>query len=167
MENNRPIGKIIKYLLGGALFALPFFVFGYSDTTTHPALTQEILKFYNEFYSYQPVNNEDAQEIIQGSIDEDSGTRWLYHFYDPVYNRGLVLKGSLSTEERELAFGAGCIKSEWKNSNEWAQNTLLQSGQEYSLTAGIFTDLFTSDDDYSWDRAIYDYAWKDKKRGLR
>ena len=167
MENNRPIDKIIKYLLGGTLFVIPFFVFGYSDTTTHPALTQEILKFYNESYSYQQINNEDAQEIIQGSVDEDSGTRWLYHFYDPVYKRGLVLEGSLSTEELGLAFVAGGARSKWKSSKEWAQNTLLQGDREYSLTAGIFTDLFISDDDYSWERAIYDYAWKDKERGLR
>ena len=168
MENFRYVIANKKlFVIGGTLFVLPFFAFGYSDTTTHPALTQEILKFYNESYSYQQINNEDAQEIIQGSVDEDSGTRWLYHFYDPVYNRGLVLDGSLTTEELSLAFVAGGPKSKWKSSKDWAENTLLQGDREYSLTAGILTDLFTSDNDYSWERAIYDYAWKDKKRGLQ
>jgi|GEM_PF-4474245 len=167
MEDSRFI-KIFRIVtLGGILFVIPFFVSGYDDITTHPALTQEVLNFYNKSYTYEQISYDDIQEVIQGSKDEDSGTRWLYHFYDPVYERGLVLKGSLSTEELGLAFVAGSPKSEWKSSKEWAENTLLQGDREYSLTAGILTNLFTSDDDYSWERAIYDYAWKDKKRGLR
>lgn len=167
MENSRFLIPKNALIIGGILFAIPFFVFSYDDRTTHPALTQEIIKLYNHYYEDRPINIADAEDIIQGSIDEDGGTRPLHHFYDPVYNRGLVFDSSLTTEEARLAFIAGGAKSEWKSSKEWAENTLLQGGREYSPTAGIFTDLFISDDDYSWERAIYDYAWKDKKRGLQ
>lgn len=60
---------------------LPFFTSAYDDKTTHPALTQEIVKFFNISYPEKQINSADAEKIIQGSVEEDAGTRWLYHFY--------------------------------------------------------------------------------------
>src|SRR3989338_205672 len=104
MENSRFLIKSFYTIIwGGTLFVLPFFTFGYDDKTTHPALTQEIVKFFNASYPEKQINNTDAEKIIQGSIDEDTQTRWLYHFYDPVYNRGLVLEDDAFPKDPNLA----------------------------------------------------------------
>jgi len=145
---------------------LPFFTFGYDDKTTHPALTQEIVKFFNASYPEKQINNTDAEKIIQGSIDEDTQTRWLYHFYDPVYNRGLVLEDDAFPKDPNLALVASGAKSEWESSKTWGTNSELQSGIIENLSAGIFTEYFSGNKDYSWNRAIYEYAWEDKNRGL-
>ncbi len=169
MENIRNVKYLKTWIvLGGTLFVFPFFIWGYSDTTTHPALTQEILNFYNKSYPERQIDSGVMEEIIQGSIDEDNGTRWLYHFYDPIYNRGLTLETNSSINNPDLAYIGGTnLKREWESSKEWAKNTSLQSGGITSALAGIFTDFFSSNTDYSWDRAIYDYTWGDEKRGLR
>jgi hypothetical protein len=148
MENSRPI-KFIKILfIGGTLFALPFFMLAYDDKTTHPALTQEMVELFNQKFQSLKVSDEDKELIIQGSIDEDLVPRWMQHFYDPVYNRGLTILGK-----------------KWMSSKEWAQNTLAQAGLNGFL-AGTLTSYFSDEDDYSWGRAIYEYAWGNKKRGL-
>ena len=169
MENLRVVKPFLISMIGGTLFVLPFFVSGYDDTTTHRALTQEIINFFNYSYPDYEIPRSDGEEIIQGSEDEDSDTRWLYHFFDPVNNRGLVLETEAPYKDPELAYigAAADLQKEWESSKEWAENTLLQGNREDSLFAGMFTDLFSDDDDYSWERAIYDYSWIDKNRGLR
>ena len=148
MENSRLIKLFQTIFIGGTLLVLPFFGFAYDDKTTHPALTQEIVKFFNQSFSDQKINDENIELIIQGSIDEDSGIRWMRHFYDPVYNRGLVSAGT-----------------SWISSKEWAENTKAQAGVENAF-AGITKPFFSGEEDYSWDRAVYEYAWGNKDRGL-
>ncbi|OGH80891.1 MAG: hypothetical protein A3I29_00625 [Candidatus Magasanikbacteria bacterium RIFCSPLOWO2_02_FULL_44_11] len=166
MENKRNIKFVLLFIWGGTLFVLPFFTFGYDDKTTHPALTQEIVKFFNASFPEKQILSADAEKIIQGSIDEDAETRWLYHFYDPVYNRGLVLEDDAFPKDPNLALVASGARSEWESSKVWGTNSELQSGLMENLSAGIFTEYFSGDEDYSWDRAIYEYAWEDKNRGL-
>jgi len=112
MENKRNIKFVLLFIWGGTLFVLPFFTFGYDDKTTHPALTQEIVKFFNASFPEKQILSADAEKIIQGSIDEDAETRWLYHFYDPVYNRGLVLEDDAFPKDPNLALVASGAKSE-------------------------------------------------------
>jgi parallel beta-helix repeat protein len=145
----------------------PFFVFAYDDKTTHPALTQETVSFFNLSYPSSIISEGGKELIIQGSIDEDSGTRWMHHFYDPVHQRGLVFEDSKLQKYPELAAIAAGVKSEWESSKEWAENTSLQRGRIAGIAGGIFTDYFSGSNDYSWDRAIYDYAWGDRNRGLK
>ncbi len=125
----------------------PLFVSGYDDKTTHPVLTQEIVNFYN-LTSPNKLPSDETEKIIQGSIDEDLGIRWMHHFYDPVHNRGFT------------------YYAEWMNAKEWAVNTKAQSGFTDSAFAGVLKDFFSGVKDYSWDRAIYEYAWGDKNRGF-
>lgn len=83
--------KTIKNLIilsGGMVLASVFLSLAYSPQTTHPDLTREIIDFY-ELSGGRKLTDEQKQWIIQGSIDEDSGTKWLNHFYDPVFERGL------------------------------------------------------------------------------
>src|SRR3989344_9179103 len=108
MENSRLIKSI--FLLGALLIATPFFVSSYDDHTTHPALTQEIITFYNLAFPKRNIPDADAAYIIQGSIDEDRDGRWTRHFYDPVHHRGLSYLGT-----------------QWQSAKAWAGDTLAQA----------------------------------------
>ncbi len=112
----------------------------YENTTTHRAITSEAVKFFNYFYSTDQLTNEERLAVVKGSSDEDMAPRWLNHFYDPISNTGL--RGM-------------------RSSKVWAQDTEAQA-----IHRGIWSDFFSSPTDYSWDRAVYDYAWGDKNRGL-
>ena len=148
MENKRNIRLVINFIIMGTLLVLPLFSFAYADKTTHPALTNEIVKFFNIHYSDLKLDDKEKELIVQGSIDEDAFGRWMQHYYDPVYNRGLILL------------------KKWQSSKEWAKDTKAQAGFMNRPFAGSIRAFYTSEDDYSWDRAVYEYVWGDKERGL-
>lgn len=60
----------------------------YDDETTHPALTSEIVNFYNTLYPNDALSEEEKAWIVKGSIEEDTSPRWMNHFYDPIYKEG-------------------------------------------------------------------------------
>ena len=78
--------KYVIFML--ALAFIPALVFGYSNKTTHPFLTGEAIKLF-ENTTGQQLSETEKSAIKNGSIEEDNGVRWLEHFYDPVNNRGL------------------------------------------------------------------------------
>lgn len=138
-----------KYLKGGALLGaflittIP--VFAYNQEFTHPALTDEIVDFYNLSFPSNKLSAEDKKWLIQGSIDEDIGERPLFHFYDPVYNRGIV----------------------FLSSKEWALKDHAQADYYNRQLAGLISVTNTeSNADYSYDRAVQDYARGDRKRAM-
>lgn len=152
MENQDVIRKIL--FLWALLLAMPIFVSSYDDHTTHPALTQEIIKFYNLKFPEKNISDAEAESVIQGSIDEDLNSRWLRHFYDPVHNRGLSYVGT-----------------QWQSAKGWAMDTLAQATLRIQdmpkrTLYGKVKDVFSGETDYSWNRAVYEYAWGDKERGL-
>src|SRR3990167_8826268 len=90
------INKNLIIILTGGLFLISGFLWltlgntnalAYSDTTTHPDLTREIISFY-ELSTGKKFTDEQKQWVISGSIEEDRSPRWVNHFYDPVYERG-------------------------------------------------------------------------------
>jgi hypothetical protein len=74
---------------------IPILSGAFSPGTTHPAITSQGIDFYNNF-SEQKITGSKVSWMVQGSMEEDSDTRSLYHFYDPVNNRGI--KGSMSAK---------------------------------------------------------------------
>src|SRR3989344_2261714 len=152
MENHRFV-KYFTILLGGMLFfGIPLFSSAYSNKTTHPALTDKIIDHFNRFYSDRALSISEKELVNLGSKEEDEETRWLQHFYDPIYNRGLVT-----------------LEKEWENAKSWSQNTLTQASEDgvwKDSTYGSIFSLFSSDSDFSWERAIYEYAWGDKNRAM-
>lgn len=148
MENKRIIKPLINFIIMGILLVFPLFSFAYSDKTTHPALTSEIVKFFNIHYSDLELNDNEKEFIVQGSVDEDTFGRWMRHYYDPVYNRGIT------------------VVKKWQSSKEWSQDSKAQAGIIDSAFAGSLKAQFSGDDDYSWERSIYEYVWGDKERGL-
>ena len=102
MENFRYVKIVKAFIFIGIFFLFPLVSFAYSDKTTHPALTNEIVKFFNIHYPDLEIDDKERELIVQGSIDEDSFGRWMRHYYDPVYNRGIT------------------VAKKWQSSKEWS-----------------------------------------------
>ena len=152
------------------LLFFPFNVFAYDNLTTHPALTSEIVKFYNNFYSSK-ITEEEKQRIIEGSIKEDEPlTRTLNHFYDPVYQKGL------SGEINAGAFTPflKILKPFIKNAKEWAQNSYAQAnflGEAYrNALLNPYAQITKNAVDilsvHTWEKAIYNYILGNKKQAF-
>lgn len=145
MENKRILIALIFFYV-----AVPSVLFAYG-VETHKAISDSIIKTYEDkngdtFTAYE------TQLIINGSAEEDNGTRPLQHFFDPLNDRGLsVLKT-------------------WLSSRIWAQDTEAQGNYcDWGICSkriGYSDKYFSSPTDYSWDRAIYEYAHGDKNRAL-
>jgi len=144
-----------KLILGGVLlgaFLVPFSAFGYSQNTTHPALTDEIVDFYNLSFKDNTITQEEKQWLIKGSIDEDDGGRFFSHFYDPIYDRGL---------QSVFTVGVPTISSK-----KWAMGDTQKSFYNGQLTGYAAISGADSIHDFSYDRALKDYAKGDKQRAF-
>ncbi len=146
MENR----KFVVLALG-IIFVIsaPSVVFAYEPTATHKGLTRDLIRYYERFYPNTFTDNE-KQAIEKGAVEEDAPEiRAAHHFYDPIYNNGL--------------------EGVFSSSKEWAQDTSAQAEWSASYLAAlgnVTRPYFSSQTDYSWDRAIYEYAHGDKARGL-
>lgn len=134
--------------MSGTFLCVPIFVFAYNDKTTHPELTGAIVDLYNSEFSNK-IGNRDRLFVVKGSIEEDTFGRWMRHFYDPVYEKGLAYLGN------------------WQSSKGWAQDHKAQAklDPKMFLLAAAFKP-FSGSTDYSWERSVYEYAWGSKERGL-
>src|SRR3989344_977128 len=147
MENYPTL--IRKLTLGGALISALLItsnsVFAYNQDKTHPALTDEIVDFYNLNFPDKKLTNQEKQWLIQGAIEEDSGERPIFHFYDPVYNRGIA----------------------HFSSKEWALKSSVQANYYNSQLTG-FAAISGGDsvNDFSYKRALNDYAKGDRERAF-
>jgi len=136
---------LIILILTGLVISGP--VFSYDDLTTHPALTDEIVDFYNLFFD-EEITEEEKEWIIDGAMSEDTPPRWINHFYDPINKVGW------SGEKTGIwpAFSIKYFSSKLLSNNapvsslNWLHNYNLQS--EYGLYEG----------DHTWERALYEYA---------
>jgi len=132
------------------MLSIPIFnIRAYDAETTHPALTQEVIKLFESQYSQYPLSEKEKNILEKGSAEEDSPTfRCLAHFYDPIYEQGLY--GNITTKK-------------------WAEATKIQAVLDLKYTAllaNISQNLFTSETDFSFDRAVFEYVHGDKLRGL-
>ena len=65
-------------------------VFCYDSELAHPNIAQLAALLYNKNNPERKLTLEEINWLMQGAKDEDTPTRWLNHFYDPVYNVGLL-----------------------------------------------------------------------------
>ncbi len=105
---------------------------------THEGLTHTLVQKYEKLRG-DVFTSEQETAIVRGSNEEDDSFRFKYHFYDPINNRGL--------------WGRLRSSKEWVN-DQTAQGGSLNSWQSY----------FARPDDYTWDRAVFDYAYGDTVR---
>ncbi|MDI6733934.1 MAG: hypothetical protein QMD50_00365 [Patescibacteria group bacterium] len=144
--------KII-FLILSFLF-IPFnFIFAY-NTETHAYLTKEIIDFYNSNFKTASISKNFEDDLINGSRHEDIFPRWMNHFYDPVYDRGL----------------SSIILGNWEKSKDWAENENSQNNIIYKVSylPGYLLGIFgkKEEQDYSvftWQKAI-DY-WLEGRKG--
>ena len=150
MANFRFI--ILSFLILAGIFPIPAFAY---DRATHEGITQAIVQGYEKLHG-NALGSSEKQRIIGGSSAEDDDWRFLNHFYDPINYRGLTVLG--------VSLGAP--------SEAWAHDTRGQASWRcvayFPCSHDIeYNDkLFSSPTDYSWNRAIYEYVYGDKQRGL-
>ena len=68
MENLRHLNRIF-FIGAGILLVFPLFVYGYADTTTHPALTSEAVNLFNAAYPRQALIDEEKPRSMRGSTE--------------------------------------------------------------------------------------------------
>lgn len=134
------------------LFACAQTAFGYSDTTTHPALTDEIVDFYNLNFG-QKLTVEEKEWIVQGSMEEDTPPRWINHFLDPISREGWTGEhtGVFSSSTLQAFSAIALFHEEPAAADKWAHDQALQS--KYGAYKGNRT----------WERALYEYVNGNKK----
>ncbi len=145
---------IYKLVLGGALIGSAFFISSnltqsYDSVNTHPALTSEVVKFYNLNFPGKALSENDRNWLIKGATDEDTPPRWLNHFYDPVHQEGWL--GYTTSKEWALSSGK---QQALANISSGGINAL----KKY-LDNGAYAD-------YSYERALADYATGNRKRAM-
>ncbi len=145
MENPRAL--VLFAVLGVAV--LPQLALAYARET-HKGLTEATIKAYEQVYA-GTLDSAQEQRMIQGSWDEDDDWRFMRHFYDPVNTQGLL--------------------GQYLTSKVWAQDTEGQGNYNcyadwlcHGPHIGYSDKFFSSPTDFSWDRAIYEYAYGDKVR---
>jgi hypothetical protein len=164
---KKPIILICIFLVG--LFYVNQDILAYSNSTTHPALTREIIKYYNSYFN-KSVSNDDVEVIVGGSIKEDEPVvRTLNHFYDPNNGKGLnVSNTGLASSIYGFLIPFSRSAKDWAN-DSFAQANFL--GEFYANSAlNPYARLTQNSIDiqttYTWDKAIYKYIVGDKKSAL-
>ncbi|MEK9132178.1 MAG: lamin tail domain-containing protein [Patescibacteria group bacterium] len=146
----------IFYLTSIALLSIFLFskVFSYSPHYTHPDLTEQMAKLFNNINknSERAVTGEEIQWMRQGAIDEDEPARWINHFYNPINGQGWTgSRFGYLTPEQGLATVADIAAREPIPSIDWVTNQDYQSA--YGRQFGNQT----------WQKAIKAFADGDKK----
>ncbi len=108
-------------------------VFCYDTNIAHPGIAELAVKQYNQNNS-QKISVEQLGWIKTGAIEEDEPTRWLNHFYDPVYNRGLYF-GKQHDSAKVWAKDSDKQTEYSKGDNSWqrAINDFRKGNQELAF----------------------------------
>jgi hypothetical protein len=145
MENYRILKTLVLLVL---VLAPQAYVHAYA-VETHKQLSANILREYTRLTGTAFTSSE-KDCILQGSQEEDIDPRYINHFFDPINNRGLH---GLITGTEEM------------RSVDWATNPYAQ-GNFVNWVTDKQTKLFEYTEDYSWQRAVYEYAHGDKTRAM-
>lgn len=152
---NKNLITIIGGLILASIFLSPAIIANktsaYNDKTTHPNLTREIISFY-ELSTGKKFTDEERQWIIQGSTDEDFAPRWLNHFYDPVYERGLTTKA--------IGINGYSAKS-WTQYSSYQKINLANIGNLWTNNGPVISGSWWGD--FSYETAVKNYSENKEK----
>ncbi len=153
MENR----KILKYLIFFILIFTPHGILHAYATNTHASLNRNIAKEFSRL-RYKHFSNAELQAFISGGILEDDMIyiRPLNHFYDTVNNKGLDDRVP-GVEPRSI---------DWAT-NPYMQGNFTRTGHKSSWRIDKDIKLLAYKNDYSWQRAIYEYVYGDKTKAMR
>ncbi len=159
MENRKSVNFVFVFLFAllQLLTLVPRVVSAYEEVT-HVAITKEVVHFYNQYFRERTLTGAEAELLMAGSFDEDATPRWMNHYYDPIHNTGLTK-----------------ISGTWLSSKAWAHDGDRQISIAYNPVAqttfaayAMFFDRpMYEASDFTWERAIRDYAAGNTDRGLR
>jgi len=133
-------------------------VFSYDTNVAHPNIAELAAKLYNQTYPDKQLTKQQITWIKQGTIDEDSPTRWLNHFYDPINNRGIFfLQRQLSAKawynnqsaQRSFALGDytwNTALTDFNNKNE--EQAFKGLGHVLHILADMTVPAHTRDDSH-------------------
>ena len=157
MENY----KYLKFLT--PVFIFGFFIVSFSNVfayniETHAFLTNEIIEFYNQNFSNQRITDNLKDYLIDGARREDDPVRWMNHFFDPIYDRGLT----------------NSILGTWQKSKEWARDSKNQNESKYSSVIATILSSWQSKkiqeyfptSDFTWQEAIRYWINGDKEMAM-
>ncbi len=151
------INKNLIIITGGLILISGFLllthnnVLAYDDKTTHPDLVREAVSFY-ELSTGKKLSEEQKQWTIQGSIDEDKAPRWLNHFYDPVFERGL---------STEIPGVNGYLAKNWA---QFSSYQTINVGNIINLWTGNGPIISGSEwGDFSYEAAVKNYSQNKEK----
>jgi len=157
MEDRRFIALKVL-LLSAGLFALSESALAY-NIETHASLTREIISFADEHFGVL-IPEELVPYLIDGSRREDDVPRWMNHFYDPVYNRGL----------------SSIVLGEWQKSKEWAHDEQNQNSFKYKAPATIASILtaiqekkisaLSIESAFTWQKTLNYWAGGDREEAM-
>ena len=145
--------KLTVFVLALGLLSGGRVVLAYDDETTHPALTDEIVDYYNLVFPDNTITPEQKEWIILGSALEDTPPRWINHFYDPVYGVGWTGEktGMFNSVTVQFLSKIGLSAADPVSLVRWVNDYHLQ--ERYSPYGGNRT----------WRRALEYYAEGDLK----
>lgn len=129
-------------------------VSAYNDVTTHPALTDLIVDYYNATHPGTEITAEEREWIVRGSTKEDEVPRWVNHFYDPVSGEGWTAEnaGSLDPDTMMRLSKLASFNTPLP-AKGWVRNEEAQ--KEYEWYGG----------NHTWQRAISSVVDGDAKAG--
>jgi len=144
-------------VLIGVLFLASFFflsaprALAYNNQTVHPDLIRETISFY-ELSTGKKLTDEQKQWIAQGSIDEDKAPRWLNHFYDPSFERGL---------STEVVGVNGYSAKNWARFSSYQTLTPANIGNLWTGNGPVISGSWWGD--FSYEAAIKYYSQSKEK----
>ena len=166
MENRKSVKVLIPIILLGFFICGVAPVFAYGPGT-HSSLTKEAVDFYNINFPQNKINAELINYLIDGSRREDDVPRFMNHFYDPIYNRGITFDSAI---DPFLPIG------QWQKSKDWANDSANQNNLVYKIPATIASVLtsieqkkisaISSETDFTWQKAIGLYASGRKEEAI-
>ena len=123
----------------------------YDDKTTHRDLTREVIAFY-ELSTGKKFTDEQKQWIISGSVEEDRAPRWINHFYDPVFERGL---------QAESIGISGYLAKNWAQYSSYQSINPENIANLWTGKGPVISGSWWGD--FSYEAAIKDYS-KNKEK---
>ncbi|MFA6364901.1 MAG: lamin tail domain-containing protein [Candidatus Paceibacterota bacterium] len=129
-------------------FASFEYAHAYDDETTHPALTSEVISFYNSTHPDKLFTEEQRNWIVEGSKLEDVAPRWINHFYDPILKEGWTGEktGSIAPLAVRMVAEFGLAQGKPLSAVEWVNNDLRQG------------DYIWYEGNKTWKKALDEYA---------
>jgi hypothetical protein len=105
----------------------------YDDQTTHPALTDAAIDFYNLTNPGDLLSDQEREWVVKGSIEEDAAPRWINHFYDPVRKVGWTgdKAGIISPDAVQFAAAIALAPEKPDSAVAWANDAFAQKRYAY------------------------------------